>query len=46
MNSVARFTGSGLGLVRLPSTEVLGYFRSSAARTHALRIIRLSRYRH
>jgi hypothetical protein len=28
MNSVGRFTGSRIGLVRLPSTEVLGYFMS------------------
>jgi hypothetical protein len=26
-NSVARFTGSRIGLVRLPSTEMPGYFR-------------------
>ena len=32
MNSVARFTGMN-GLARLPSTEVLGYFQSSAMRT-------------
>jgi len=30
MNSVARFTGLRIGLVRFPSTEVLGYVRLKA----------------
>jgi len=38
MNSVARFTGLRIRLVRFPSTEVLGYFRSSATRTPSRRI--------
>jgi len=33
MNSVARFTGSGIGLARYPALQVLGYFQSSATRT-------------
>src|SRR6185436_19857046 len=33
--SVARFTGSVLLIVRLPSSKLLGYFPSSAARTRS-----------
>lgn len=32
-DSVARFTGSGIGLLIYPALKVLGYFQSSTGRT-------------